>query len=132
MSDGLTVLIVDDSEMVRKRLRALVDDVAGVRVVGEAGGLGEARAALEAVRPDVVVLDLRLGDGSGLELLREMGPCRLAPRVIVLSNEAWPQYRRECMTAGADWFFDKTAEFHRVPEVLAAQAAIGLDGPGWG
>lgn len=128
MSGTLRVLIVDDSETVRERLRTLVDEVGGVHVVGCAGGLREARAALETMRPDVMVLDLRLGDGSGLDLLRELAPSRPAPRVIVLTNEAWPQYRRECLAAGAEWFFDKTTEFHRVPEVLAAAAGSGRAG----
>jgi two-component system response regulator DevR len=119
----LRVLIVDDATAIRARLRAMAADVAGVVVVGEAGTVAEAVAAVVAHGPDVVVLDLRMPDGTGLDVLRARDVVRRRPRVIVLTNGACPLVRRECLAAGAEWCFDKSTEFERVPEVLAAAAA---------
>ena len=125
----LTVLIVDDSVVVRERLRALLSEVEGVRVVGEAAGIREARTAVRAVRPDVVILDVRMPDGSGIDLLADLKREVTAPRVIVLTNYPHPQYRRRCLDAGAELFLDKSAEFHRVAEALSGGATEEPCGP---
>ena len=56
--------------------------------------------------------------GSGIDVLREIKQNNQTPLVIVLTNYPYPQYRRKCMDAGADFFFDKSTEFDKVTEVL--------------
>ena len=67
----------------------------------------------------MLVLDLQLKRGTGLAVLRSLIPQRPpGSKVIVLTNYAFPQYRAKSLALGADFFFDKAREYHRVREVL--------------
>lgn len=66
------VFLVDDHEIVRRGLADLIDDAADLEVVGEAGTVRHALARIQAARPDVAVLDVRLPDGSGIDLCRQI------------------------------------------------------------
>lgn len=114
----MKVFVVEDAAAVRKRLIAMLGTVAGVEVVGEAGSVRDAIDGVRAAPVDVVLLDLQLVDGSGLEVLAALKPQRPGLRVIVLSNLATPQHRAASLGAGADVFLDKSHEFGRVPEIL--------------
>ncbi len=118
-----TVYIVEDSAPVRARLSESLDALDGVRVVGEAETPFEAVQGILAAQPNCVVLDFQLLGGTGVEVLKQV--CPLAPDIafIVLTNHPNPQYRRICMDAGARHFFDKSTEFHRVKDVIAAHSA---------
>lgn len=109
--------------MIRERLGAELRALPSVRSVGEAPLLGTARKMLEETPPDIVVLDLNLPDGHGLDLLREIRKKGPAPVVVVFTNHAEPAYRRACTKAGADFFFDKSTEFSKVAEVIATIGA---------
>ncbi len=112
------VFIVEDSPPVRKRLVAMLGTVAGIEVAGEADSVRTAVDGVLAAAVDVILLDLQLPDGNGLDVLARVKPVRPNLRVIVLSNQATPQYREASLAAGADAFFDKSHEFGRVPEIL--------------
>jgi DNA-binding NarL/FixJ family response regulator len=116
------VYVVDDSEHVRERLVDMVSEIEGVEVVGETGELHGAEASIRQLRPDAVILDIRLPDGSGITLLRHMRRESLAATVIVLTNYPYPQYREECLDAGADYFLYKATEFDKVGEILNRMA----------
>jgi DNA-binding NarL/FixJ family response regulator len=81
----LRVLVVDDHEVVRAGLRALLDSVRGLSVVGEAETAPEAVRAARQLTPDVVVMDYRLGDGSGIDACRDILAERPATRVLILT-----------------------------------------------
>ena len=121
----LKVYVVDDSELVRERLIDMVSEIEEVEVVGETGDLREAEASIGQLRPDAVVLDIRLPDGNGITLLRHMKRERPAATVIVLTNYPYPQYREECLDAGADYFLYKATEFDQVGEILSRIAGSG-------
>ena len=70
------VFLVDDHEIVRRGLSDLIDGAPGFEVVGEAGTVRQALARIEAARPDVAVLDVRLPDGSGIDLCRQIRSSR--------------------------------------------------------
>lgn len=97
----LRVLLVDDHEIVRNGIRSLLDDVDDIVVVGEAGSAREAVAAAERVRPDVVVMDVRLGDGSGIEATREIRARDPAVRVLMLTSFADDEALFSSIMAGA-------------------------------
>lgn len=81
----MRVLLVDDHEVVRRGLRDLLDTEQDVSVVAEAGSVGEALARARESQPDVAVVDMRLPDGDGLQLCRELGEMDPAPRCLVLT-----------------------------------------------
>lgn len=111
----MDVLIVDDSSVIRERLAGLLSEIDGVRVVGEAETPGEALEAAERFNPDVVLLDIRLRGGNGVEVLPRIKKMVPAPVVIVITNYPYPQYRMVSMSMGADHFFHKTTE---LPDVI--------------
>ena len=103
-----SVFIVEDSRIVRERLAALVGEIEGVSVVGEADNPQDAVDGILRKRPDWVLLDIQLIGGTGLEVLRRVRTRVPGTRFIVLTQLDNPQYRRTCIEAGADHFFEKT------------------------
>lgn len=124
----MKVFIVEDSEDIRRRLIEAFAEIDRVEVSGYAESESEALERILDQQPEVVVLDLQLRQGSGLNVLRALRKFGALPRVIVLTNHAYAQYLQQCMAAGADYFFDKATEFMKVPEVLGflAQGRGGI------
>jgi DNA-binding NarL/FixJ family response regulator len=116
------VLIVDDSGLVRDRLRTLLAEVSDLEIE-DAGSTRQARRALAANRVDVVILDLRIGPNSGLDLLVHVKARAPEAIVIVLTNESSESHRRECLCRGADHFFDKSRQFEQAVDLVRARAA---------
>ena len=114
----LTVFIVDDSEVMRKRLTESVADIAGVEIVGQCGDPFEALDTIIKAHPDVVILDIRLPGRSGIDVLKDIKKEFPAPIVIMITNYPYRQYRQGCMAAGADYFFSKINEFDMIRETL--------------
>jgi DNA-binding NarL/FixJ family response regulator len=116
--DSMNVFLVDDSVIMRQRLKRLLFDVEGVQVTGEAGEVQEATDAILKQKPDVVLLDIHLFNGSGIEVLQTLKKTNPAPAVIILTGYPYPQYRQKCLDAGADFFFVKSTEFDQVVPAL--------------
>jgi len=108
---------------VRERLVSLLSEVDGVDVVGSADNAEEGIAGISITEPDVAILDIRMPSGSGISVLEEIKKREDSPTVIMLTNYPYPQYRKKCMDAGADYFFDKSSEFYKVTEVLSRMVA---------
>jgi DNA-binding NarL/FixJ family response regulator len=119
----LTVFLVEDSLAIRERLAETIRCIAGARLVGEAGTVGKAIDGIRSTHPGAVILDLQLEDGSGLEVLRAVHPGSPALHVAVLTNYATDQHRRACMSAGAEYFLDKSSDFPRIREIVEAWTA---------
>ncbi len=117
-ASSVKVLIVEDSPIVRERLVALIADVRNVTIVGQAGDGFQAQALFRQHRPDAVTLDLQVPGISGMDLLVEFKREHPTCVVIVLTTYAFKEFRQRCVALGADYFFDKSAEFERVIEVL--------------
>jgi DNA-binding NarL/FixJ family response regulator len=119
----MNVFLVEDSPLVLERLTGMLDAIPGVRVVGHASGVREAIAGIYRAKPEVVVLDLKLAQGSGFDVLSEVHGREPGIDFYMLSNFASEPYRRHAERLGAIGFFDKTTEFERVREALAQRAA---------
>jgi len=115
------VYLVEDSPLVRERLLELLEAVPETRVVGTAAGADEAIEEILAGRPDVVLLDLRLAQGSGFDVLRALHDAAPEIDVYMLSSFATEPYRRLAARLGARDFFDKSNEFERVRDAIAAR-----------
>ena len=127
---ALRVLLVEDSPLIRERLAESIAEPGRIEIVGQADSEQAAIGMLSAAPWDAMVLDLQLRHGTGLGVLRAL-ISRRPPntKVIVLTNYAFPQYRAKSMALGADFFFDKAREYHRVREVLddlASDRASGV------
>ena len=120
----LTVYIVDDSQVMRERLTESVADISGVEIAGQSGDPFEALDRIRKSHPDVVILDIRLPQISGIDLLKDIKERPAAPIVIMITNYPYHQYRQACMAAGADYFFSKIDEFEMIRETLSR---MGLD-----
>ncbi|MGD8623104.1 MAG: response regulator transcription factor [Anaerolineae bacterium] len=101
---SLRILLVDDHEVVRMGVRALIERQLDMEVVGEAGSVREAVNQTEALAPDVVVLDVRLPGGSGLEACRQIKACRPDTRVIILTSFPDDEVLFDAIAAGADGY----------------------------
>jgi DNA-binding NarL/FixJ family response regulator len=115
----LKVLIVEDSTDVRGRLVSLLSEMPGLDVLWVAESVREAREVLRTLRPDVALLDLRLPDGSGLDVLREIRSSLSADAfVVVMTAFPAPHLSQACLAAGVDLFLDKSGGFTELPAIL--------------
>lgn len=118
----MKVFLVEDSPAIRERLEALLGAVPGTTVIGRAAGASDAIRDILATRPDLVLLDVQLAEGSGFDVLRELHARAPDLPVVMLTNYSSDPYRQIAERFGARAFFDKTREFERVREVLALAA----------
>jgi len=122
----LNVFLVEDAMAVRRRIAEALSAIPRVAVVGEAEDAPSALAGIRATGADVAVVDLRLVDSNGIDLVAGLSRERPAVVKLVLTNHSGPAFRAACASAGADFFFDKTSEFDaacRAIEVLVQTRA---------
>lgn len=124
----LRVFVVDESTLVRERLARHIGPHGAACIVGEAEDVEMALQGIEDTDAEAVILDLRLIDSNGMDLLHALRS-RTDPIVtIVLTNYASPVFREASVVAGADYFFDKTTEFDLAMETIARLAREKADG----
>jgi two-component system response regulator DevR len=118
----LRVFLVDDHEVVRRGVAGLLADEADLEVVGEAGTAAEALARIAAVRPDVAVLDVRLPDGNGVELCRELRSRHPDLACLMLTSFTDEQAILDAVLAGASGYVIKDV---RGSDIAAAVRDVG-------
>jgi DNA-binding NarL/FixJ family response regulator len=126
----IKVFIADDSLIVRERLVTLLDELAGIEIVGQAEDVAEAISAIRKLKPDTVILDILMPGGSGIKVLQNIKQDNTALQVIVLTNYPYSAFRQKCLQAGADFFLDKSTEFDQIPalvERLRLRQGSGFD-----
>jgi DNA-binding NarL/FixJ family response regulator len=114
----LRLFIADDSALLRGYVLDTIRELGQIQVVGQASDVPTAIADVRKSKPDVVILDIRMPGGTGIDVLRTVKTDHPAPTVIMFTNYPDPQYRKQCLQAGADYFFDKSLEFEALGEVL--------------
>ena len=100
----LRLMLVDDHEVVRSGLRTMLEAAGDMRVIAEAGTVADAIAEADRVQPDVIVMDVRLADGSGIEATREIRARRPEARVIMLTSFADDEALFASIMAGASGY----------------------------
>jgi two-component system, NarL family, response regulator DevR len=118
----LRLLIVDDHEVVRQGLVALLDRRDGIQVVAEAGTVAEAIDQARRFEPDIVVMDVRLPDGSGIEACREIRAELPATRVVMLTSYPDEEAVLSAIVAGAAGYLLKQI---RARDLVTALEAVG-------
>jgi DNA-binding NarL/FixJ family response regulator len=118
----LKIMIVDDHEVVREGLRALLNRRPGMTVVGEAGTVASAIETAAKTEPNVVVMDVRLPDGSGVEACREIRTARPETRMIMLTSYADDEAVIASIMAGASAYLLKQTRGQQLAEAIEAVA----------
>jgi DNA-binding NarL/FixJ family response regulator len=114
----MSILIVDDSAVVRQVLREILAEVEGAEVVGEFASPAPAIESMRSNPPDIVLLDIQLVDGSGLEVLHAVRSNHPQTKVVVFTNHAEEVYRKRCLKAGAHAFYDKKSDLQALGQDL--------------
>lgn len=119
----LRCFVVEDNAVIRQNLVATLEEMLAVQIVGfaedEASAIGWLRGTQDAC--DLMVIDIFLKSGTGLEVLRHARQLRPTAKLVVLTNYATADMRRRCLQLGADRVFDKSAELE---ELLAYCEAL--------
>lgn len=125
----LKIVTVDDSPIITQRLKSILADMASVEVLGSANNATTALSLIHKRRPDVVILDIHLEENisqfNGIDLLIALRKRYADMKIIMLTNLTEDQYRTRCISFGANYFFDKSNEFYRIPEALEEIALAG-------
>ncbi len=119
----IRVLIVDDHEVVRIGMRSLLAHAAGFRVVGEASTAAEGISLTERARPDVVLMDVRLPDQSGVEACRKIKENHPDTRVVMLTSYSDEEAIVGAVMAGASGYLLKQADAEKLTEAIREAAA---------
>ena len=114
----MRVLIADDSKPVRERLVSLLTELDDVNIVGQAENTIEAKILIKELNPDLVILDIRMPGGTGMDIIEDIKKFNPKIKIIILTNYHFPQYKEKCLSTGVDYFFSKSGEYERVLEVI--------------
>ena len=124
----MKIFIVDDSDIIVERVKILLSSFEKLEFIGQASNAKDAVDSILKLKPDVVILDIRLVGANGMNVLERIKKEQAPPVVIMLTNYPYPQYREKCRQLGAEYFFDKVTEiesFVRVLKVLAQNFSQG-------
>ena len=122
-SRAVRVVLVDDHPIVRRGLAELINDESDLTVVGEASSIAEAHHVLDQHRPDVALIDLSLGDGHGLELIKQVRANGWDIRLLVCSMLDESLYVDRTMRAGAAGYLRKDQATEHIVEAVRKVAA---------
>lgn len=113
----LRIFIVDDSMPIVVRLTNILSENENFKIVGIANNATKAVEYISKSKPDVVILDIQMPDGNGIDILKQLKKEMPATVVIILTNYPEPDYKKICTKEGADYFLDKSIEFEKVMEI---------------
>ncbi len=114
----MKILIADDSDFIRANLIKLLHSMEGTADIFEAENVHMAIQQLKDIKPDILILDIRMPGGNGFDVLNTAKSENLADKIIMLTNYNYEHYKKKGLDGGADYFFDKSTEFEKIIEVL--------------
>jgi DNA-binding NarL/FixJ family response regulator len=123
----IRVVLLDDHELFRRCFGAMLESEEGISVVGDAGNIKAAYDVIEEQRPDVVVVDIELLDGSGIEATRKIRAEYENIEVLILTAHDEDRYRYDALRAGAAGYASKIEDFDTVVDKvrnLASEASV--------
>ncbi len=110
----MTIVLADADVHFRDRLKKRLEKITGVNVVGESSDSEEAAAMILNRKPEIAILNSSLRDGLGIEVLRHIKRLMVPPIIIVVTDDPSRDNKTACSLAGADFFFDKATEDHKM------------------
>lgn len=114
----MRIFIADDSHVIQDRLVKMVSRIQNTKVVGLANDGVEAITSIQKLKPDLVILDLRMPKINGFDVIRNIKKSKLLTTVLVLTSFATSSHKELCKQLGVEYFFDKTTEFEQAIEVI--------------
>lgn len=118
----MNVFLVEDSMRIREKIRGTVAD-AGGSVIGESAEESTALHEIDALQPDLVVLDLMLEEGNGINVIRKLRVSQPTLPVIVLTSCNRATYADRCLAEGANWFLEKDSDYPKFEALLRQLSA---------
>ncbi|OFY60497.1 MAG: hypothetical protein A2V46_04705 [Bacteroidetes bacterium RBG_19FT_COMBO_42_7] len=115
----MKVVIADDSSLLRDRIKSLLNSLNNNSLVYEAVNGTEALQIIREKEPDLVILDIRMPEMSGIEVLKNIRELKMKVKVCMLTNYAYPIFKRRCFEAGADFFLRKTEDFEEIEIIVS-------------
>jgi len=112
------VIIVDDYKLIRERVKDLLSSLSSCKVLAEAANGLEAIELISSLKPDVVILDIKMPDMTGIEVLQAVEDMLHDMTIIIFSNYSSSQYQSKCIELGADHYLDKTKDFEKLKSIL--------------
>ncbi len=114
----MKVLIADDSKFIRERIIKLLISLNKIESFEETESVIDTVDVIRSRFPNIVILDIQLKDGTGIDVLKEIKNDDHLPLIIVLTNYSFKTYRKEFLRFGVKLFFDKSEEFIKVKDVI--------------
>ena len=120
MKTPLRVFVIEDSPILLERIAEAIADQPALLLVGTADGEQEALNKIESLKPEALVVDIKLREGNGLNVLARLNwsPAQSKPKIVVFTNYPRQEYLRNSKQLGADYFLDKSTQFSDLPKVL--------------
>ena len=115
----LKVIIADDSALIRERIKNEIKLFHEVIVCGEASNGKEALEMIIKINPDLVILDIRMPEMNGIEVLEKIRDLHIKTKVCILTNYPYSQYKKMCLEKRVDYFIHKTEDFKKLKIVIA-------------
>jgi DNA-binding NarL/FixJ family response regulator len=113
----LKLFIVDDSIPIVERLTNILSGIENLKIVGLANNATKAVEYIMKSNPDVLILDIHMPDGNGIEILKQIKKEKPSIIVVMLTNYSESDYKKICKKEGADYFLDKSIEFEKIVEI---------------
>jgi DNA-binding NarL/FixJ family response regulator len=114
--------IVEDSALIRGRTKYMLSKINGVDIAGASGYVDDAIMEIKEKKPDIVILDIRLNGGNGIDVLKKIKEEKPDTTVIVFTNYMYPEYISRCKELNADYFYDKSSDFNKLFELISEKA----------
>lgn len=121
----IRLMLVDDHAMLREGLRSKFESCADIQIVGEAASAREFLSKLPAAKPSVAILDMKLPDGNGITLIRQVKEAQPDCRIVVLTMYDHVRYAVHALESGAEGFVVKGAPFDELLKAVRTVAGNG-------
>jgi DNA-binding NarL/FixJ family response regulator len=118
----MKIVIADDSSLLRERIKSLLYGSKEKLVIYEVENGVDALKLIEDKKPDLAILDIRMPEMNGIEVLKKIRELKIKVKVCILTNYPYPQYKRKCFEEGADYFLSKIEEFEDIKIVITELA----------
>ena len=115
------ILVVDDSEVICNRLCSMLSEIDNVDVVGQARNSSEGYELYGTLKPDIIILDIRLSGENGISLLKKIKAEDPEITIIMFTNYPYLAYKKRCVELGAGHFFDKSTELEKLIDLISSR-----------